>query len=178
MNIQHIKIEIAKPAQFERLCVLVNDAYRGLSGQRGWTHEAEMLAGPRVSHAALSELAGQLTILVAVLDEQVVGCVSVQRIDDKEWYLSMLAVDPSAQSLGVGKLIMSAAEAHVQAVGARLMRISVINHRSALLDWYERRGYHKTGSAEPFPYHDPSVGQPLREDLALITLHKVIPAAV
>ena len=90
----------------------------------------------------------------------------------------MLAVDPSVQSLGVGKLIMSAAETYVRAQGAKSMRISVITHRSALLAWYERRGYHKTGGADPFPYHDPSVGQPLRNDLALIILSKVIPAAL
>lgn len=42
----------------------------------------------------------------------------------------------------------------------------------ALIAWYERRGYRRTGEVGAFPYDDPSVGTPLRDDLALVTLIK------
>jgi hypothetical protein len=51
---------------------------------------------------------------------------------------------------------------------------SVIGQRESLIAWYERRGYVRTGALEPFPYDDPRVGTPLRDDLALVTLTKSI----
>ena len=33
------------------------------------------------------------TVLVMRQDEAVIACVALQRLDDSEWYLSMLAVD-------------------------------------------------------------------------------------
>ena len=56
--------------------------------------------------------------------------------------------------------------------GAR--RVSVINLRESLIAWYERQGYVRTGTVEPFPYHDSSVGDPLRDDLALLVLDKLL----
>lgn len=37
---------------------------------------------------------------------------------------------------------------------------------------YERQGYVRTGEVEPFPRDDPTVGKPLRDDLALVILRK------
>ncbi len=172
MNTQSISVKIANSSQFERIASLVNDAYRGLSGVRGWTHEADLLVGPRVNVAAFAQIARRLTILVAIFEGAVVGCVSVEAIDAKEWYLSMLAVDPTRQAHGVGKLLMAEAEAYLLARDVETIRISVVNHRSALIEWYERRGYARTDEVEPFPYDDSSVGTPLRDDLALIVLKK------
>lgn len=169
---ENITVRVADSSQFERIASLVNDAYRGLSGVRGWTHEADLLVGPRVDVVALAQIARRLTILVATFEGAVVGCVSVEAIGAKEWYLSMLAVDPVRQAHGVGKVLMAEAEAYLFARDADTIRISVINHRSALIEWYERRGYIRTDEVEPFPYEDPSVGTPLQGDLALIILKK------
>jgi hypothetical protein len=54
------------------------------------------------------------------------------------------------------------------------VKISVLNVREALLAWYERQGYVRTGAVEPFPYDDATVGTPLRSDLALVTLTKTL----
>ncbi|ANN72681.1 GNAT family N-acetyltransferase [Bordetella bronchialis] len=78
------------------------------------------------------------------------------------------------QAAGIGKSIMAGAEAFVGERGAASVKISVIDVRDSLIAWYERRGYERTGEIEPFPYDDPSVGVPLRDDLTLITLRKVL----
>jgi hypothetical protein len=44
--------------------------------------------------------------------------------------------------------------------------------RDALIAWYLRRGYHKTGETEPFPYGDDRFGAPLRDDLSFLVLDK------
>jgi ribosomal protein S18 acetylase RimI-like enzyme len=168
---------IAGPTDLDRIADLVNDAYRGQSKKPGWTNETSLLAGQRVDRASLSAMIAQVgsTILLMKDDGDVVACVALQRIDDREWYLSMLAVDPDRQADGVGKGIMAAAERFAGERGARHIRISVINLRESLIAWYERQGYARTGAIEPFPDDDPTVGTPLRGDLALITLIKPLP---
>ena len=50
---------------------------------------------------------------------------------------------------------------------------SIENHvRDTLIAWYERRGYHRTGETEPYPYGDNRFGTPLREDLEFAILEK------
>lgn len=168
-----MSLTIAGPADLERIATLVNDAYRGSSKPPGWTHEVSLLAGQRIDGAALrAAMAQGSTILVMKRGGDVVGCVDVRPLDAREWYLSMLAVDPQLQEGGLGKAIMAGAEQFARERGAQQMRISVIGLRASLISWYERKGYVRTGASEPFPYDDPTVGTPLRSDLALVTLVK------
>jgi ribosomal protein S18 acetylase RimI-like enzyme len=156
-----------------RIVDIVNQAYRGA----GWTSEAELISGPRVKLQTLEEIAGGTTTTVFAAKDAgsvLLGCVSLSPGIDGQWYLSMLAVNPAIQTAGTGKAIMAAAEEFASENGATSIKISVINHRDRLIAWYERRGYRKTGAVEPFPYNDPTVGKPLRDDLALITLTKLI----
>lgn len=152
---------------------LVNQAYRGASAP-GWTSEIELLSGPRIDLRSLTALAanGPAMIMVAKAGAERLGCVSLTPGDGGQWYLSMLAVNPATQTGGVGKAIMASAEQFARERGATSIKISVINLREALIAWYERRGYRQTGEVGAFPYDDPSVGTPLRDDLALVTLIK------
>lgn len=169
-------VEIARKTDLERIVGLVNDAYRGSSKSPGWTHETALLAGQRIGAAAVRAMIEQAdsTVLVIRHESDVVACVSLQRLDNSDWYLSMLAVDPEHQAYGVGKAIMAGAEQFARERGATRMKISVINLREALMAWYERQGYVRTGTVEPFPYDDATVGTPLRSDLVLVTLAKTL----
>jgi hypothetical protein len=42
--------------------------------------------------------------------------------------------------------------------GGKRIRLNVVNVRDALIAWYLRRGAHKTGETEPFPYGDDRFG--------------------
>jgi ribosomal protein S18 acetylase RimI-like enzyme len=171
-----MQMEIAKAADVERIVALVNDAYRGSSKTPGWTHEAALLSGLRTDFGKVQATIGRAdsTILVMRRENDVVGCVTLQRLDAGDWYLSMLAVDPECQDGGLGKAVMAGAERFASERGAHRMKISVVNRREPLIAWYERQGYSRTGAVEPFPYDDPAVGTPLCNDLALITLVKTL----
>lgn len=52
------------------------------------------------------------------------------------------------------------------------MQMGVLNVRSTLIAWYERRGYTRSGETEPFPYGDDRFGRPLRADLEFVVLRK------
>jgi hypothetical protein len=56
------------------------------------------------------------------------------------------------------------------------MQLTVIAQRDALIAWYERRGYQRTGVIKPFPYGAPRVGEPRRLDLRLVELEKPLRA--
>ena len=170
-----MNLSVAGPSDLERIVTLVNDAYRGSSKSPGWTHEAGLLAGQRIDVASLrASLRNEgSTILVMRNGGDITGCVALQSLEDHAWYLSMLAVDPDRQIAGMGKAIMAGAERFAQAHGARQIKISVINVRTSLIEWYERMGYARTGVVEPFP-DDTTVGTPLRSDLALFTLVKPV----
>lgn len=176
MASQKIQMQLIKAsnADLPQLVDIVNQAYRG----NGWTSEAELISGPRINLQTLQIIAGGTATTVFAAkgaDSVLLGCVSLSPTIDGQWYLSMLAVNPAIQATGAGKAIMAAAENFAAEHGATSIKISVINHRDSLIAWYERRGYRQTGATEPFPYNDPSVGTPLRDDLELITLTKLLP---
>ena len=83
-------------------------------------------------------------------DRVLVGCVYVELKDGDRSYLGLLSVDPSQQQSGLGSLLMAAAEKHCRDMGCRVMDIWIVNLRTELTPFYQRRGYVETGTL-PFP---------------------------
>jgi predicted N-acetyltransferase YhbS len=63
--------------------------------------------------------------------------------------VGMLSVDPECQGRGVGRALMTAAEAHGRERGCAAADITVVNLRTELVPYYERLGYVEVGTA-PF----------------------------
>jgi ribosomal protein S18 acetylase RimI-like enzyme len=86
-------------------------------------------------------------------------------------YFGMFAIDPGIHGGGLGKRLIAEAERRVQELwGANQMVMTVINLRTALIDWYVRRGYRLTGATLPFPFSD-STGETTR-DFHLVEMRK------
>lgn len=156
------------------LHALVESAYRGEASRAGWTTEADFLDGQRTDVDELTSLVrGPSTrLLLAHDDGALVGCVLV-REEPGCCYLGMLSVRPALQRGGVGRALVAEAERVAKdELGRPEMRMRVISLRDALLAWYERQGYRRTGEKEPFPYGDPRSGQPKRDDLEFVVLRK------
>lgn len=158
------------------LHALVERAYRGDSARAGWTHEADLLDGQRTDPAALHAIIDdpRQTILIAVTDDDIAGCVQLSRVDAATAYLGMLTVEPAGQGAGLGKALIAAAEARARADGATRVEMTVIEQRSELIAWYHRRGYLPTGEERPFPYGDARFGAPRRDDLVFVVLSRPI----
>ena len=172
-----MRSELANPNDAVPLMYLVNAAYRGAGGQRGWTHEAELLAGDRVRSSDVAAMIGdaKTTVLTRRSGEPpaILGCVAVEMTCPDRCTIFMLAVAPQHQAAGVGRGLLADAEDFAAGKGARIAKISVIRQRESLIAWYERRGYRQTGKLEVFPY-DGSVGVPLRDDIELVVLEKAL----
>ena len=163
--------------EIDKIASLVNSAYRGQSAEQGWASEARMLAGQRIDSAMLTAMlsGGKATILL-LRDREggpLAGCVTLEPTEEASaWHLSMLTIDPKRQAEGLGRLLLSKAEEHLRARGATRVEIAVIWLREGLIEWYERRGYRRTGQTKPFPYGDQRFGLPLRDDLYFVVMDK------
>ncbi|WP_419813986.1 GNAT family N-acetyltransferase [Glacieibacterium sp.] len=133
---------------------LVESAFRGDSSRGGWTHEADLLDGPRTDDATLAAIIadpGQ-TMLLAEGKSGLTGCVLVADKGDGLSSLGMLSVAPGLQAAGLGRWLIERAEAlAARTYGASRMEMTVVGVRAELIAWYERRGYRRTGETRPFP---------------------------
>lgn len=88
-------------------------------------------------------------------------------------YFGMFSVDPTLQGGGVGRLVLEEAERIARTEwAADTLELTVIDLRTELIEWYERRGYERTGTFKEFPYGDERFGIPARDDLRLAVLQK------
>jgi ribosomal protein S18 acetylase RimI-like enzyme len=158
------------------IVTLMNRAYRG-AGAAGWSTQENYLSGDRITEDVLRAdlLANPDASLLKWEDPEggpLLGCVWIEPLKDAVWYLGSLATDPTLQNSGLGKVLLSAAEQWVRERRGKRIRMNVVNVRDALISWYVRRGYHKTGETEPFPYGDDRFGAPLRDDLSFLVIAK------
>lgn len=173
------RIAVAKDC--EKLVELINGAYRGESGRRGWTTESDLIAGQRIDIEMVQELVsnsdGSIIVVEEMLDQgpSLRGCVHVRKDaggNDRS-YFGLLTIEVDQQRRGLGDLLLKNAEDHARTVfSAKVMRMYVISIRDSLISWYEKRGYRPTGETQPFPYGETRFGTPLRDDLQFIVMEK------
>ena len=165
-----IKITQASADDAEEIRDLINLAYRG---KRGWTRETNIVAGERASiNDVMSLLKNNDTyMIIATKCNNIVACVCIESKEGK-FYIGSFAVSPDLQNNGIGKEILRFSEEFaVNELGASELLMVVISQRKELIEFYERRGYKRTGKIEKYPVHL-NVGIPLTEDLTVEYLVK------
>ena len=185
----------AKIEDIDALEQLLNLCYRQTEG---WTNEADLVGGIRITKDELARTIANPTHYLFVYPKtstgerdgeetgELLGCIGVDvqvNAAAKKAYIGMFAVHPELQGRGVGHQILQAAETfaqrHLQSDGqatdknpARLT-MSILSHRPELLSYYQRRGYQLNGNKMPFP-NDGNNGEPKRQDLELLELEKIV----
>lgn len=117
---------------------------------RAFMIEQFFVEGTRTSAEDVTDRLTRGSYLVAEGDDGVVGAVFVEA-HDGTGHFGMLAVDPTAQGTGLGRLLVHAAEEWCRASGCEAVEIQVVDVRTELPPFYERLGYAYTGAAHPFP---------------------------
>jgi ribosomal protein S18 acetylase RimI-like enzyme len=157
-----------------KLVELIESAYRGEESRLGWTTEADFLDGRRTDEDALHQIHAEpeSVFLVAFDGDDLVGCCNLRREGDHA-HFGMFAVRPRSQDQGIGKALLSEAEITVTTLWhLKQVVLDVIGLRTSLIAWYERRGFHLTGSTRPFPYDNSRFGVPKRDDLVFFEMAK------
>jgi ribosomal protein S18 acetylase RimI-like enzyme len=143
---QPVQIRIAEASDARQIMAVINSAFR--------IAEDFFCFEDRITLEEVERLFTTGTFLVAEArtrgDRVLAGCVYVELKDDGRSYLGLLSVDPVQQQSGLGSLLMTEAEKHCQSHGSRFMDILIVNLRTELAPFYQRRGYAETGTL-PFP---------------------------
>jgi len=168
-------IEVATPNDVTALAALINSAYRGEGSRAGWTTEADYFEGQSIDPANLEadlfRAPGRYMLMLREAGT-LLGCVYL-RSGEGSCYLGMLSINPASQAKGLGRQLMAAAEDKARALGATRMVLRVLHPRTELMEWYERRGYIKTGETAPFPYEaQREIERPTRDDLHFLIFEK------
>lgn len=172
------EFRIALHEDIPAIAQLVQSAYRGEASRAGWTTEADLIEGQRIDATMLAEVMARPGSVVLLAEtDRLVGCCELSAHDrlSATAYFGMFAVDPTMQSMGIGRSLMDEAERYArEEMGAERMHLVTIHLRTEMIELYERRGFTLTGDTHPFPYGDERYGRPRRDDLHLVAMEKVL----
>lgn len=195
-NKETVFLRQAEASDIDALEQLLNRCYRQTEG---WTNEADLIGGIRITQDELASTIANPKYYLFVYPKtttserdgeetgELLGCIGVDMqvnaAGDKKAYIGMFAVHPELQGHGVGNVILQAAETFAgrhlqpdeQATDKKPARLtmSILSHRPELLSYYQRRGYQLNGNKMPFP-NDGNNGEPKRQDLELLELEKPV----
>jgi len=110
-------------------------------------------------------------ILVSLEQDEIIACAHIEK-HGHSCHIGMLAVQPTLQATGVGKQMLVFAEQFAKShFSAEKFVMQVMSSRIELIDFYLRRGYHKTGVLLDYPIAA-GVGVPIYPGLTLERLEK------
>src|SRR6201991_4569743 len=165
---------IATQADAPTIVALIESCYRGEASRVGWTSEADLLDGQRTDLAEVTELLSREDgrFLMFQQEGELAATCFIER-QGRVSSFGMFAVPPPLQRTGIGRMVIDEMErfAREEWVCDRV-EMTVINVRTELIAWYERRGYALTGRSKPFPYGEERFGIPRRDDLRLAFMDK------
>ena len=161
-------IRLAELSDLEALQAVIQRAYRGRSASASWSHEGELPEGERVSRGDLEALLGApgARLSLAEVAGHIVGSSLVVSVAPGLCEIRLVSVDPSFQGEGLGGQLLSQAETlAVETFAAHHAVIEVLQHKSRLIAYYERRGYRRTDASRPYPH-------PLKVPATFLTFRK------
>ncbi len=175
INFSDKHIQIATPNDVPQLVKLLNQAYRGKESKKGWTTEADLIAGEvRTDESNVKTVINNIdSVMLKYMDEEcnIIGCVNLQK-HSKKLYLGMFAVSPTKQGGGIGKRLLLAAEEYAKQQNCIAIYMTVISVRTELINWYKRHGYADTGNKKAF--EEDGLSGKLLQPLEFIVLEKDI----
>ncbi|MFW2075306.1 GNAT family N-acetyltransferase [Acinetobacter gerneri] len=173
-----MKYRFALNNDIPNLVRLINNAYRN-NIDKSWTNETQYVSGSRITQDQLFEELNKPGFLLMVIEgpdtrsKQLIACIGITFYETYA-EIGTFCIDSSFQQAGIGKTLLGRAEQFLQIYNSNIKAINmyVLNVREELIQYYERRGYKKTGLIEDYPL-DANLGMPLL-DLNLIEMQKTL----
>lgn len=122
-------------------------------------------------------------IVVALLDDEIVGSMRLRELDERTGEFGMLVAAPDRRGFGIGRQLVRFAETGAMADGLAVMQLELLvptgwKHASkeVLASWYTRMGYrvvHRGSIEQTYPVLAPS----LATRCEILTWHKPLTGA-
>lgn len=135
--------------QFERLFNIIRIAYAETEKEvwgEGYV---------RVSREHLQEHINDDEIIVALIDDEIVGGIRVYEKKSNCWTFGLLGAAFEHKGKGIGRALIAAAEDKAKSAGAKEMSIEILraididtDFKVHLAEWYQRLGYEFTGKID------------------------------
>jgi GNAT superfamily N-acetyltransferase len=157
MATSNLQFRIAIAEDAGQLQQLVQSAFRTEDSRPDWTGNVELASSFRVDlEEVKSKIANPDIVTLMALDKNndnaLMATIEVSKRGADCGRLSMIAVDDRYQRGGVGRQVLSYAEDYCRRTwGAKMFSLNALSTRPALIEWYIRRGYRRTGETSPFP---------------------------
>lgn len=114
IDLRHVSGEFSR---IEELLSLIRRSFAYMDGRIDPPSSAHLLTADILREKCAAE-----TAVVAMDGDRLVGCVFLAEKSD-HFYLGKLAVEPACQGMGVGRLLMAAAEAIAKAAGKPMLEL-------------------------------------------------------
>ena len=134
-------IRFGEPADTPALVPLINAAF---------LPEQVAIEGDRINAEKLQPFFNKGRFLVLEDQQGLAGCVYAEVRGDRG-YIGLLALRPELKGRGLGRVLMSRAEAFLSAAGCHVADLRTISARDDLVPMYEHLGYEQTGTAQMPP---------------------------
>ncbi|KAJ4359534.1 uncharacterized protein N0V89_000089 [Didymosphaeria variabile] len=172
-NIQ-LHFRVATPDDAAQVAQLVQAAFRHQDAR--WTGpDAELNRRFTMTPVeVLSTITNPDAVFLMATNDKgtLVGAMATIKKIEELARMAMLAVDPAFQAGGVGRRVLAHAEEYaINTWGVKNLGLNALNTRGLLIEWYERRGYVKTGETSPFPV-EAFKELELPEDLHFVEMEK------
>lgn len=165
-----------RSAQFPdipQLVVLINKSYREQQ-DRSWTTELDWVEGQRITEFQLEaqlQLRNSTLLIAETSASKLIACIGLT-FENNQVEIGTFCTDPQVQNMRVGRSVLEYAEQYALKEDPHLTSavMYVLDVRSELIAYYERRGYMKTGNKQPYPV-EAKVGVP-RVPIKLVEMKK------
>jgi ribosomal protein S18 acetylase RimI-like enzyme len=153
MRFTDARLRSATFSDVAALHALLQRAYRSAEAAQSWSHQGELAPGERITRAVLKSLVDDANSHLSVAERggELVGSSLVQAsVEGCE--VSLLSVEPAAQSCGLGGALLKHAEEIARRMDCKALSLHVLEHNARLISYYERRDYRQTGASRPYPH--------------------------
>ena len=153
-NNYHFRIATTDDAP--RLQSLIEAAFRFTDASIEWIGSPELAETFTMDISVINERIGSADNVFLIASDQpngtAIACVNVYKKEPGYGRIALLAVDPKIQRGGLGRVLMNKAEEYlVKEFGAKKMGLNALETRKGLIEWYERKGYARTGDVTKIP---------------------------
>jgi ribosomal protein S18 acetylase RimI-like enzyme len=144
---------IATKEEAPQLQNLIHAAFRFTDASVEWIGSPELANTFNMDiNVIIERIASPENVFFIVSDTPngpTIACVNVFKKAPDYGRIALLAVDPTIQRGGLGKIVMKKAERYLkEELGVKRIGLNALHTRKGLIAWYERQGYVKTGDVE------------------------------